>query len=180
MPAPTTGSWRVRRIWRHPAWLPLPLAAGVAAQETATLDVKLGAAAAKRFGAAELAALPQTEIVEARTVGAAGAAETAEVRWRGVLLRDILGAAGMQELDRRALRRSAVVARAKDGYMVLFSWGELFNARLGENVLVVTSVNGKLLPASEGPYALRSLSDTKSGPRHVKWLQHLEVLTIPQ
>lgn len=160
--------------------LPLLLAAGlVCAQEAALLEVRLGGGAGKRFGPAELAALPQTERVEKRSVGAGERADSAEVRWRGVLLRDILHAAGIEGLDRREQRRSGIAARASDGYVVLFSWGELFNARLGDNVLVVTAVDGKALPASEGPYALRSLSDIKSGPRHVKWLRQLDVFTLP-
>lgn len=173
-----------RRGWLRLLGLSLLLSSGFAlAQEAATLEVKVGASAPRRFGLAELAALPQAELVEARSVGAgkdgAGAAR-AEVRWRGVLLRDLLDAAGMQDLERRALRRSAIVARATDDYVVLFSWGELFNARLGEHVLVITSIDGRPLPPSEGPYALRSLSDTKSGPRHVKWLRQLEVFTAPR
>jgi DMSO/TMAO reductase YedYZ molybdopterin-dependent catalytic subunit len=64
--------------------------------------------------------------------------------------------------------------------VVVFSWSELYNARLGDNVLVVTSVDGKPLPPTEGAYALRSLPDTKSGPRHVKWLRRLEVSTVAQ
>ncbi|XYJ09029.1 molybdopterin-dependent oxidoreductase [Telluria sp. B2] len=47
-------------------------------------------------------------------------------------------------------------------------------------MLVITSMNGKPLPASEGPYALRSLLDTRSGPRHVKWLNRVEVFTVPK
>lgn len=178
-----------RRGWLRLLGLSLLLSSGFAlAQEAATLEVKVGASAPRRFGLAELAALPQAELVEARSIGAGkdgagkdGAGATrAEVRWRGVLLRDLLDAAGMQDLERRALRRSAIVARATDDYVVLFSWGELFNARLGEHVLVITSVDGKPLLPSEGPYALRSLSDTKSGPRHVKWLRQLEVFTAPR
>lgn len=180
---PTRGSpWHLALgTWRHALCLPLLLAASVVfRQESATLEVRVGTAGPKQLTPADLAALPQTEIVEARTVGAEGSAETAQVRWRGVLLRHILDAAGLQELGRRDQRRSAVVARERDGYVVLFSWGELFNAKLGENVLVVTAADSKNLPASEGPYALRSLSDARSGPRHVKWLQQLEVITIPR
>lgn len=46
------------------------------------------------------------------------------------------------------------------------------------NVLVITTINSKPLPATEGPYALRSLSDTRSGPFHVKWLNRIEVFTV--
>jgi DMSO/TMAO reductase YedYZ molybdopterin-dependent catalytic subunit len=166
----------IARLWL----LPLLLAAGIAcAQEAAVLEVKVAGGPARRFGPAELAALPQAEIVEARSVGAGDRAEAAQVRWRGVLMRDILQAAGIERLDKREQRRSGVAARASDDYVVLFSWGELFNAKLGDNVLVVTAVDGKPLAASEGPYALRSLLDTRSGPRHVRWLRQLEVFTLP-
>jgi DMSO/TMAO reductase YedYZ molybdopterin-dependent catalytic subunit len=168
------------------ALLPAPLLALLLAsnlafgQDAAVLDVKVGGHASRRLGPAELAALPQTEIVEARSLSGTAGTQGEQVRWRGVLLRDVLDAAGMQSLDKRALRRSSVVARASDDYAVVFSWGELYNARLGDNVLVVTSSDGKPLPPTEGPYALRSLSDTKSGPRHVKWLRRLEVSTVAQ
>ncbi|MEW6025182.1 MAG: hypothetical protein AB1807_23925 [Pseudomonadota bacterium] len=46
------------------------------------------------------------------------------------------------------------------------------------NVLVITTINGQPLPATEGPYALRSLSDTRSGPQHGKWLNRIEVFTV--
>ena len=115
-----------------------------------------------------------------RSMGAGAKAEQAEVRYRGVLLRDLLDAAGVQKLDRHALRHSGVAARATDNYAVLFSWGELYNGRAGDNVLVITSMNGKPLPSSEGPYALRSLSDTKPGPRHVKWLNRIDFFTVPK
>lgn len=164
----------------HALLLPLLLAAGLAAAQEAVLEVKVGSGAPRRLGQAELAALPQTELVEARSVGSGARAEKAEVRWRGVLLRDVLDAAGIQDLDRYALRHSGVVARATDNYAALFSWGELYNAGGGDNVLVITAMNGKPLPASEGPYALRSLGDTRSGPRHVKWLSRVEVFTVPK
>ena len=118
--------------------------------------------------------------VVAPVIGAGARAEQAEVRYRGVLLRDLLDAAGVQKLDRYALRHSGVVARASDDYAVLFSWGELYNGRAGDSVLVITSMNGKPLPPAEGPYALRSLSDTKPGPRHVKWLNRIAFFTLPK
>jgi len=165
--------------WRVTFLLPLLLAAGLAFAQDAGLEVRVEATA-RRFTAAEIAALPQTELVETRSVGAGAKAEQAEVRHRGVLLRDLLDAAGVQKLDRHALRHSGVAARATDNYAVLFSWGELYNGRAGDNVLVITSMNGKPLPSSEGPYALRSLSDTKPGPRHVKWLNRIDFFTVPK
>jgi hypothetical protein len=45
-------------------------------------------------------------------------------------------------------------------------------------VLVVTSRDGAALGASEGPLALVSLHDTRPGPRHVKWLERVEVRRV--
>jgi len=165
--------------WCHALLVPLLLVASLAFAQDSGLEVKVGAAA-RHFTAAEIAALPQTELVETRSVGAGAKAEQAEVRYRGVLLRDLLDAAGVQKLDRYALRHSGVAARATDNYAVLFSWGELYNGRAGDNVLVIASVDGKPLPPAEGPYALRSLSDTRPGPRHVKWLNRIEFFTLPK
>ncbi len=165
--------------WRVGFFLPLLLAAGLAFAQDGGIEVRIGEAA-RRFTQAEIAALPQTELVETRSIGAGARAEQAEVRYRGVLLRDLLDAAGVQKLDRYALRHSGVVARASDDYAVLFSWGELYNGRAGDSVLVITSMNGKPLPPAEGPYALRSLSDTKPGPRHVKWLNRIAFFTLPK
>ena len=170
------GAWG----WRHAVFAPLLLAAGLAFAQNSGVEVKIGEAAARRFTGAEIAALPQTELVETRSVGAGAKAEQAEVRYRGVLLRDLLDAAGVQKLDRHALRHSGMAARATDNYAVLFSWGELYNGRAGDNVLVIASMNGKPLPSGAGPYALRSLSDTKPGPRHVKWLNRIDFFTVPK
>jgi hypothetical protein len=105
------------------ALLLTPLLASTQAfgQGAAVLDVKVGAHAPRRLGPAELAVLPQAEIVEARSPSGTPGTQGEQVRWRGVLLRDVLDAAGMQSLDKRALRRSSVVARASDDYVVVFS-----------------------------------------------------------
>ena len=113
-----------------------------------------------------------------RGVGSAESKDANVVKWRGVLLRDVLEAAKFQEKERRDFRRTVIVARARDGYVAVFSWGELFNSKLGDSVLVVTAMDDKVLPDTEGPYALRALTDTRPEPRHVKWLAQIEVISI--
>ena len=61
-----------------------------------------------------------------------------------------------------------VEAVASDGYRALFSWGELFNTAVGDQVLVITQQDGRPLDAIAGPVALRSLADLRPGPRHVR------------
>ncbi len=99
-------------------------------------------------------------------------------RYAGVLLRDVISAAKPSEKERHDLRRSVVVVTAADGYKAVFSWAELFISPIGEGALVIFERDGAPLPASEGPLALVSLRDTQPGPRHVKWLQKIEIRRI--
>ena len=85
-----------------------------------------------------------------------------------MLLRDALQRAGFGGPNDRGARGAIVVAVADDGYRAFFSWGELFNSPLGDQVLVIASQDDKPLDAAAGPLALRSLADLRPGPRHVR------------
>ncbi len=123
-----------------------------------------------------LAQFPQQDISESRQIN--GGKTSTQVNYQGVLLKDVLAAADLKEGQRHDFRKALVIARARDGYIALFTWGELFNASAGEHILVITGKNNEPLPASEGPFVLRALGDIKPGPRHVKWLEQVEVLLI--
>jgi hypothetical protein len=66
-----------------------------------------------------------------------------------VRLVDLLGEAEIRQDARNAVRRTYVVATASDGYVAIFSWGELFNTAVG------------------------------AGVRRVKWLSRIEVKRLP-
>jgi len=97
---------------------------------------------------------------------------------RGVRLRELLDEAKIVTRDHNTVKKLAVIAGASDGYKVVFSWSELFNSAAGDSVLVLFERDGKPLPAAEGPLALIAGKDMRSGPRHVKWLQAVEVRQI--
>lgn len=61
---------------------------------------------------------------------------------------------------------------------MVFSWSELFNSAVGDQVLVIFESDGKPLRDDEGRIALISAADLRTGPRHVKWLQDIEVRKI--
>ncbi len=123
----------------------------------------------------DLSALPRKDFAENRTVVQDGKDVTLSIRYQGVPLRQLLDQAGLKP-DRRAIRRAMVIATAQDGYKASFSWGELFNSHLGDGVIVVLREGSDDLLEKDGFPALRSLQDTRSGPRHVRWLQSLEVV----
>ncbi len=104
----------------------------------------------------------------APSAGASASTLEQSVRYGGVLLRDALNRAEAGEGNRRAARWLIFEAVATDGYRAFFSWGELFNASLGDQVLVILTQDGQPLAADQGPLALRSLADLRPGPRHVR------------
>lgn len=150
----------------------------VGAQGSASLFVTGSLVEAETFHADDLKRLPQKEIADARSIERDGIRQTRRIVYRGVLLRDVILAAGFTENKRHDFRRTLFVATASDGYIGLFTWGELFNSESGENVLVILESDGKPLPAGEGPFALRSLGDIRPGPRHIRWLWEIRVVQI--
>lgn len=59
-----------------------------------------------------------------------------------------------------------------------FPGAELYLSPIGDGTLVVYECDGKALAADEGPLALVPLKDTRPGPRHVKWLQSIELRVL--
>lgn len=100
--------------------------------------------------------------------------------YAGIRLADLLDEARIRSDAPRALRRTYVVATATDGYQAVFSWGELYNSPLGREVIVALDRDGRPLLDGEGRFALVSLGDLRSGPRHVKWLSRIDVRRVPE
>lgn len=128
--------------------------------------------------AQDLRALPQKDYTEKRSVIVDGRELTQTVLMRGVPLRALLDQAGLTP-DRHAVRRAYVLLTAQDSYQTVFSWGELYNARAGDDVLVLLRHGDDDLLARDGFPSLRSLQDIRPGPRHVRWLTSVEVLLAP-
>ena len=123
----------------------------------------------------DLMALKRRDYTETRTVTQDGKEAQVLIRYQGVPLKELLDRAGLKP-DRRVIRKAVVLLTAKDGYQTTFSWGELYNSSMGDGVIVVLRHGNEELLESDGLPALRSLQDDRSGPRHVRWLQRIEVL----
>jgi len=122
----------------------------------------------------DLRAMRQQTLVDSR----ARDGKPAESTLGGVLLRDVLDKAKLVERNPKDLRKTLIIARARDDYLALFTWVELYLLSAGEGVLVVLDRDGSALPQSEGPLALVSLRDERPGPRHLKWLESIEARII--
>ena len=129
----------------------------------------------------DLKQLPVQRIEDMRVVRPTGSASTVpEVtrRYTGCLLRDVLERAKPVDKNGLDLRNSVVILTASDGYRAVFSWAELYLSPIGDGALVVYEREGATLPPDEGPLALVSLKDIRPGPRHVKWLQSIELRVL--
>jgi DMSO/TMAO reductase YedYZ molybdopterin-dependent catalytic subunit len=98
--------------------------------------------------------------------------------YRGIKLMDLLDQAQIEAPDHNSLKRTYVIVRASDGYMVIFSWSELYNTEIGPGVLVLVEKDGQPLAQTEGPLTLISRKDIHTGPRHVRWLQSIELRRV--
>jgi len=71
-----------------------------------------------------------------------------------------------------------LVCRSSDGYSVVFSWNEVFNTEIGNTLFLVVEADGKSLKDSSERILLIATKDFRTGRRHVKGLQSIEVRKI--
>lgn len=126
----------------------------------------------------DLRKFPPQQIGEVPLVCQSGANMGKLENFKGVLLRDILEQAKVKAPAHNDVKKMAVIASSSDGYKVVFSWSEIFNSPNGEGVIVFFEKDGQPLADDEGRIAMVSSKDTRTGPRHVKWLQGVEVRKI--
>jgi hypothetical protein len=117
--------------------------------------------------AAAVERLGTVEVSDVREINAPSGRERIEIVYRGVELPRLLEAQGIERAG-RALRTASVVVVSRDGYRATFSWGELFNTAVGRRVILILGENGRPNSAREGVFAIRSFSDLRPGPRHVR------------
>jgi DMSO/TMAO reductase YedYZ molybdopterin-dependent catalytic subunit len=102
-----------------------------------------------------------------------------KVEYEGVPLRDILAKAGAPlggKLRGGALA-SYVLAKAQDGYQVVFALGELDAAFGNAKILIADKRDGKPLFGFQGPLRL-VCPDDKAGARSVRMLESLQVVRL--
>lgn len=101
------------------------------------------------------------------------------VAYEGVQLREVLARAGApmgKELRGKALA-SYIVAKARDGYEVVFTLGEIAPEFGNQPILIADKRDGKALFGYQGPFRLVCPND-KAGARSVRMLESLELVRL--
>jgi DMSO/TMAO reductase YedYZ molybdopterin-dependent catalytic subunit len=138
----------------------------------ATLTITGDIATPLTLKAEDLAAMPREKATVAEQDGA-------QVEYEGVLLREVLKKAGAplgKGLRGKALA-SYVLAKAHDGYEVVFTLGEIDEAFGNTPILVADKRDGKALFGYQGPFRLVCPND-KAGARSVRMLETLELVRL--
>lgn len=151
----------------------LALAGAAWAQTPQTaLTVTGDVAAPLTLKAEDLAAMPREKVSVSEEDGT-------KVEYEGVPLREILKKAGAPlggQLRGKALA-SYVLAKAQDGYQVVFAIAEFDPAFANEQILVADKRDGKPLFEYQGPFRIVCPND-KAGARSVRMLQTLQVVRL--
>lgn len=137
-----------------------------------TLAVTGDVASPSHFSPDDLAKMPRQTVTVHEMDGATN-------RYEGVALRDILERAGapLGKAFRGKAVSTYVLAKAGDGYEVVFTLGEIDPDFGNESIIVADRRNGEPLPANQGPFRIVCPND-KHGARSARMLESLEVVRL--
>jgi hypothetical protein len=68
----------------------------------------------------------------------------------------------------------ATILASENGYCAAYSFGELFNSRLGDQIIIATVKDGKPLLPADG-FAMSVTGEDSTGGRSVKRIKIIEV-----
>ncbi|MCH5717672.1 molybdopterin-binding protein [Niabella hibiscisoli] len=95
-----------------------------------------------------------------------------------VLLKDVLESVEIKSPGPKQLSECYLVAEASDGDKVVFSWNELFNTSVGDEVYLVEGYDGQAGVQMPNRIALLSTTDHATGRRYVKGLKKMVIKRV--
>lgn len=94
---------------------------------------------------------------------------------KGVLVRDLLKDVELKEDNLKLFSEFYFTFVASDKYKVVYSWNEIFNSPTGDNLYIVTSVDGEPLQDMHNRILVITPTDFKTGRRYIKCLSKIVV-----
>lgn len=97
---------------------------------------------------------------------------------KGVLLLDLFKNINITTTSPKLLSEYYLVFKATDGYSAVVSWNEFFNTEIGNSFFLVVEADNKSQKDAAEKILLISTKDFKTGRRHIKGLQSIEIRRI--
>lgn len=94
---------------------------------------------------------------------------------KGVAIKTVLEKIDFIYEKPKELNEFYFVMMASDGYKVVFSWNEIYNTEVGNQLFFITEMGGKKIEEMPEHIILSSAADIKNGRRYIKGLQNIEV-----
>ena len=117
---------------------------------------------------------PLKEIGNIKVTDHTGAFKHQDDQLKGVLLKDILNHSTWL-LTPHLFSSMYFTCVGADGYKVVYSWNELFNTEIGDNVYIVMEKNGIKADQLTSSIQMVSMLDYKTGRRYLHNLEKVEV-----
>lgn len=126
----------------------------------------------------QLLRLEAKEIADLTILNHKGEVKSTITGLQGVLLRDALATAELDAESPKYYSEFVLVCEATDGYKVTFSWNELFNNPLGDQIYILTRRDGQDIHSMDGRLVLLSPTDRLTGRRYLKGLSVIKVVRM--
>lgn len=95
-----------------------------------------------------------------------------------VLLKDVLAEVKIKPPGPKQLSEYYFIAEASDGYKVVFSWNELFNTKIGDDVYLIVGYDHHAGVQMPNRIALLSVGDEATGRINVKGLKKMIIKRV--
>ncbi len=122
---------------------------------------------------------PLKEIGDIKVTNHLGDFKHKDDKLKGVLLKDILIHSVLNASSPKLLSRFYFACVGSDGYTVVYSWNELFNTEVGDNVYILLEKNGVKEPQMPESLQMVSMLDFKTGRRFLHNLDKIVVSRVP-
>jgi len=123
----------------------------------------------------DLTKYPELSIGDVTITNHLGEKKSEQKALKGVLLKEVLQKVEINTESPKVLSEFYFQCKAADGYLVVYSWNELFNSPTGETVFLVTSKNGIKISDLDESILIISSKDYITGRRYVKSLTSIDV-----
>jgi hypothetical protein len=122
---------------------------------------------------------PLKEIGDMKVTNHVGDFKHKDDKLKGILLKDILSHSELAAASPKLYSQFYFTCTGFDGYKVVYSWNELFNTPVGEQVYILMEKNG--VNADKMPESLQmaSMLDFKTGRRYLHNLDKIVVGIAP-